>query len=95
MGRMNKIGTAATSVKTENGVTTVRYHQTDVVEFTDTTIILRTGGWKSVTTKARMNQTSNVFDLGYGVFQKDRIWFVDYNGKTEEFVGDEFVISRV
>ncbi len=76
MGQTHKLGATATSVRTENGTTHIRYHQTDVVSFDDHSITLRTGGWKTVTTKSRMNQASHQFNLGYGVSQRKGQWYV-------------------
>lgn len=85
MGQTYKLGRTATTVATEDHVTRVTYHHTVVVEFTDKYIVLRTGGWKTVTTKARMNQASNQFDLGYQVSQSNFIWYVSFKGKSIEF----------
>jgi hypothetical protein len=40
---------------------------------------------KTVTTKRRMNQVSNQFDLGYTVYQKDHKWYCDYKNKVYKF----------
>ena len=64
MGQMQKVSGRKTKVTTENGVTRVRYHDTDVVSFDKDVIVLRTGGRKSVTTKARRTQTANQYELG-------------------------------
>lgn len=89
MARLDKIGKTATTVtKDENGrLISVRYHETDVVTLKtgQNIIMLNTGGWRTVTTKARMNQVSNVFNLGYYVFQKNHKWFVEFKGKTIPF----------
>lgn len=71
----------------------VSYHQTDVVKFNDEEIILNSGGWRTNTTKLRMNQTSNQFDLGYNVFQKDFGWYVSFKDQIIEFA-DGMVIKR-
>ena len=77
------IGKHRTTIKTDdNDFTIVKYHQTDVVKFDETSIILNTGGWTTNTTKNRMNQTSQKFDLGFSVFQKNWEWFLEYDGKT-------------
>lgn len=60
-------------------VTRVTYHGTDVVIFDDEKIILNTGGWKTVTTKARMNLASQEFVLGYWVYRSKGLWYVVYN----------------
>ena len=72
--------------KTEDGKKTVRYHDTDVVTWDDNVIILDTGGWKTKTTRLRMNQVSEVYNLGYRVWQKDWVWYVDYKGETLEWL---------
>jgi len=79
MARQQTVGRTATTIKTENGITQVTYHSTVVVEFNHEKITLNSGGWRTATTKTRMNQTSNQFDLGFGVFQKDFDWRVYIN----------------
>jgi hypothetical protein len=86
MAQQHHLGTRATNVSTREGTTYVRYHATDVVAFNQTTITLRSGGWRTQTTKNRMNQAASQFDLGFTVFQKDFDWFVDLpNGKRVDF----------
>ncbi len=85
MAQMSKIGSHKTSVFMEDGFTKVVYHNTVVVRFNEDMIILDHGGYSSKTTKLRMNQASNQFDLGFNVWQKDFEWFVSYKGKTFEF----------
>lgn len=81
MGTLQKIGRVATTVAgDDNGNTVVTYHDTAVVTFNQDLITLNSGGWLSHTTKARMNQTSNVFRLGYQVFQHKYRWYVDFCG---------------
>lgn len=77
MPRMDKLSAYNTVViDDDNKTKSVIYHTTKVVTFGDDTITLRTGGWKSKTTKQKMNQTSNQFHLGYRVFQRGDKWFV-------------------
>lgn len=53
------------------------YRGTPVASIKGNIIKLNTGGWKSNTTKTRMNQFSNNFCNGlFGVYQKDYCWFV-------------------
>ena len=94
MAQTQRISGVATNVQTKNGVTTVRYHSTDVVTFDDNTIKLDTGGWRSVTTKLRMNQASNQFDLGYGVWQEKGEWYVEHKGKTYTFENETLELKR-
>lgn len=70
--------------------TSVRYHTTDVAAFSrsswhDIDVLLNTGGWKTVTTKLRMNQFAREYGLPYHVYQKDYVWYVSANGSDEDF----------
>ena len=82
MKGIKMIGKHKTKIKKHNDEIIVKYHDTNVVTFNNNSIVLNTGGWTSNTTIKRMNETSNQFDLGFGVFQKNWEWFVEYNGKT-------------
>ena len=85
MAQLDRVGSVHTSVYTEDGYTRVVYHFTCVVKFNQNKIILNSGGWHTQTTKNRMNQASNQYNLGYRVYQKDFTWYVDYKGQTIEF----------
>jgi hypothetical protein len=93
MAQTQRIGTHATTVSNSDGFYRCTYHSTDVVKWNEKQIILDSGGWRTNTTKARMNQCSNQFGLGFNVFQDKGNWFVTLNGKTINFV-DNLVISR-
>lgn len=95
MNKYNKIGKTATSVITDlDGVIRVVYHNTNVVTVApDKSVILYTGGYQTKTTKARMNQASHQFDLGYSVYQKDHDWYVEYQGATIKFEGKTLVLE--
>jgi hypothetical protein len=56
----------------------VRYHATEVVRVDRGTglVVLNSGGWRTPTTKTRMNQASRQFDLGYLVSQIQGEWRV-------------------
>ncbi len=94
MPQLTKLGTRGTSVKWDSdGSFSVVYHYTPVVTVkANGTIILDHGGWRSYTTKVRMNQASNQFGLGFSVYQKDFDWFVQVNGETIPFDGRELTI---
>ena len=102
MGTNLRVSKNNTTIKSADGWTVVTLHGTDVVKFNDKEIILNTGGWKTVTTKARMNQVSNQFGLGYSVYQEDGTWYVchgyDGNGQYKhndiEFTGNVFTFQR-
>lgn len=93
MPQTGTIGKTATTIYTDNGFTNVKYHQTNVVKFSPEKIILNSNGWNTATTKNRMNQTSNQFDLGYRVFQKDYSWYVDFKGETFDY-SDHMELNR-
>jgi hypothetical protein len=58
--------------KRENGNLAVKLHQTDVVTYTPKNeVILSSGGWKTPTTKDRINKFSRA-----GITQKNNQWFV-------------------
>ncbi len=85
MGQTHTVGRVATTVATKDNITRVTYHHTVVVEFADSYIVLRTGGWKTVTTKTRMNQAANQFGLDYYVYVSKGIWYVTHKGITTLF----------
>ena len=91
--RINKVGAHKTAVLVEDGQLTVIYHNTAVVKANFGKIVLNSGGWQTQTTKLRMNQASNEYNLGFEVFQRDYEWFVDFKGETIPFT-DEMVLVR-
>lgn len=76
MASMYKLSTYKTNVMITGDRLTVVYVSTPIVEKVGNTITLDSGGWKTVTTKRKMNQAANQYALGYSVFQKARKWFV-------------------
>lgn len=94
MAQQYRLGSKATKLFTKGRSTCVKYHNTVVVKFTSKTIILNTGGWKTATTKTRMNQASNSFNLGYNVFSKSGKWFVSFKGKFLPFKGKTLTLRR-
>ncbi len=86
MTQQQRVGKTATKIRVnEQGETEIVYHSTAVVVFNDEKITLNDGGWSTPTTKTRMNQVSNQYKLGYRVYSKDWLWYVDYCGKTIPF----------
>ena len=95
MAQTHSIGRRSTTVATmEDGTTHVTFHTTVVVAFNHRTIVLNHGGWMTATTRTRMNQASNQFQLGYRVFQKDRDWFIEYQGKVHDFSHRAMALER-
>lgn len=82
MSQQQGIGRTATTVAGDGeGNTEITYHSTRVVIFSAELIALDNGGWYSVTTKRRMNEASNTFQLGFQVFSAKHQWYVDFAGK--------------
>jgi hypothetical protein len=72
----------------------VSYREVVIVSWNEESIVLDTGGFFTKTTKKRMNQASNMFRLGFYVYQKNFDWFVDFKGITRRFVRNIVVIER-
>jgi len=86
MPSTDKLSNYKTTIHTDDqGYTTVIYTNTAIVKFNGDNIILNSGGYETVTTKRKMNQASNQFNLPYGVFQKDFKWYVDTQTGRHDF----------
>ena len=83
-----------TRVLTDEEKTRVFFHDTPVVTFDEKTIDLDHGGWRTRSTKVRMNQASQEFGLGFRVFQKEHDWFVDFHDETHLFDADTLTLNR-
>ena len=83
-----------TRVLTDEDKTRVFFHDTPVVSFNEKTIELNTGGWRTRSTKVRMNQASQEFGLGFRVFQKKGDWYIDYLGKKLAFSTNKLTLDR-
>ena len=72
----------ATSITTAaDGSVAVRYHYTDVAtRHPDGTVTLRTGGWRTVTTKRRINQALRYFGIPARLYQHRHDWYVSAYG---------------
>lgn len=97
MTQTHTIGRTATTIRTEDEDLVVRYHWTDVVMVRDGKMVtLNSGGYQTATTKVRMNQTANQYDLGFTVYQKNFQWFVDtaHEGTLDFYDGITFKAKR-
>ena len=72
------IGTHKTQISITPSISQVTYHETPIVIWTPERIVLHSGGWRTATTKRRMNQTSKEFDLDFHVGQRYTEWYVLY-----------------
>lgn len=95
MTQLQRVTGVCTSIRTDHSKTHVNYRGTDVVSFDASAIVLNTGGWRTATTKVRMNQTSNQFCLGYRVYQEKGNWFVRLSsGRILPFPANRLSIPR-
>ena len=92
------IGTHRTTITSkitpDYTLTKICYHDTKVVQFDNDIICLDTGGHFTATTKRRMNQASLQFNLNYHVYQKDYIWYCNYDNKIFCFSQNKLVLPR-
>ena len=82
MSKVNIIGKTATDVVTGPSLAvSVKYHKTVVWERDEggKVITLRTGGWKTPTTKRRMNQAFQQFGYSIVVSSSRGFWYVNDN----------------
>lgn len=96
MQRMDHIGKHATTIEHIGQTVNVRYHNTTIVslDLEKRQAMLNSGGWNTVTTKTRINQAFNVYNVPLSVFQEDYVWYV-WNHKTDETIPfkDHMVVS--
>jgi hypothetical protein len=93
MSRITRNNTTVTGTR-ESGSVTI--HNTTVVSWTPDHIRLDTGGWKTSTTKTRMNQAANEYNLGFSVYQEKGRWFVWIRSTDQKlpFAGDSIEFAR-
>ena len=95
MPSMNKLSTYCTTIARCADLVAVTYHNTQIVAFDDRNIVLRTGGWDSVTTRRKMNQASNQFGLGFSVYRKDGASYVKLPTGDVRPLDHEVTFARV
>lgn len=84
----------ATTIEQDAQGRHVRYHSTRVVTIhPNGDVTLRTGGYRTNTTKTRMNQTANQFGLSFRVYQQNFDWFVRIGDKDIAFDDRELTIT--
>jgi hypothetical protein len=82
-------GVETTTFRNHDGALVGIYRGTEVASQLGNTITLKTGGWKSRTTKLRMNQFANTYAQSrFGVTQRNHEWFVYVHGGWLPFEGD-------
>jgi hypothetical protein len=87
-------GVETTTYCDEQGALVGIYRGTAVARKLGNVITLNSGGWKSRTTKLRMNQFANTYAQSrFGVVQKDFEWFVLVGGQKIPFDGKEITFE--
>ena len=87
-----------TEIFQASGDTVVRLHSTDIVRWNSNTITLDVGpgNWRTVTTKARMNEVARGFGLHFTVWQDKFDWYVSTPaGETLRFDDRVLVMERL
>ncbi len=88
----------ATAILHEDTGVRVKYHGTIVFRYdvATSTVTLNSGGWRTNTTKLRINQTISQFLPAYKdslrVFQKAKVWYVEFRVHSTPFA-DGMVIK--
>lgn len=83
MPRTDKLSTYATTISGDDEFSLiVTYHRTQIVKRKTDCIVLNTGGYNTVTTRRKMNQAANQFNLGYKVAQRKGDTFVSWRGEV-------------
>ena len=68
-----KVAVATTIRRIDGGGIAVRYHATDVVTVRDGVVTLNSGGWRTATTKKRVNA---YLPDGWSLYQHRHEWFL-------------------
>lgn len=71
------------------------YHATKIVQWSPDKrrVVLNSGGYRTVTTKRRMNEVAEHEALGYRVRQVKHVWWVSHKGTLRLFE-DGMVLER-
>ena len=80
------IGNHKTKVLTEGSITKVVYHNTAVfiIDHSTRIVTLNSGGYRTNTTKKRINQSLDQFGMGGAhLYQKNFDWFICKNRNAE------------
>lgn len=70
---------------TRDGARVIRLHQTDILRFKNDCITLNTDGWRTLTTKNRMNE---FLPPPWRVWQKKDVWYVGTSETNKEVYKD-------
>ena len=65
-----------TITRNRDGATVCTLHSTEIVKVYPNCVVFDSGGWRTATTKSRMNECMIEWDLPFRVFQKNGDWLV-------------------
>ena len=82
-----------TQVVNIRGNAFVYLHGNHIATVSDDSLQLFDGGWRSNTTKSRLNALCSEFAYGCGVFQKNWEWFVGKYNQTVDFVDGMIILN--
>jgi len=77
-----KISKRARVTLYQSGKKVIKLYNTDILIMDNNKITLNSGGYRSVTTKARINQ---FLPCNISVYQKDYNWYIKHDGNIIEF----------
>lgn len=84
VSKSRKLARSTVMAVYEDGTEAVRYHDTDVVTFNlDGSVTLDSGGFRTVTTKNRINEYTDLC-----LYQEKSIWYVGARGKEKHVFHD-------
>jgi len=82
-----------TIARIEDDKIIIKYHSSDIVELTESTIKLDSCGYKTYTTKERLNW---YIPTPYSLYQKDHVWYVwNYEDKKTYVFQDGIVFIKM
>lgn len=70
------IGNNTLRIIYKDGTEAIRFHSTDILSEKDGVVTLNSGGWKTATTKDRINSFLRHFDVPFYIQQRNHQWFI-------------------
>jgi hypothetical protein len=80
-----KIGNNTLLIRKDESTIVVKLHATEIITFkSDGRVIFNTGGWKTITTKARINEIAS----GFSISQADGVWTIYADRSCSAYFAD-------
>ena len=78
----------------KEGFNVVKYHNTEIFKQKENQIILNSDGWKTKTTKQRINEAFNFFNIPLALYQNKNEWYIlNLNNKQVLKYFDNIIIN--